>query len=457
MVDERVTEERSGGGAPPDEIVRFTVRVVEGASAGAEVVVDGSSGRVLVGTSALCQLVLGDRLVSRRHLAMELSKAGLRLTDLDSRNGTTVDGTRILEALAGHGAVVRVGDAILQVAATTGAEERLGSATSFGRMIGASPVMRRLYPALEKLARTDIPVLVEGEAGVGKELLAEVLHEQGPRAGGPFVVVDPASTSRYAIAEVLFGREPGDSGPGGGPPGDPRYASTSASSLQKPPSLEPGAFEQARGGTLLVKNVEQLPLDLQPRFLAKLRAQQQPGGQPNGAARVVTTSRADLDKEVEQGYLREDLLFALTPGRVELPPLRSRTTDVRLLAEYFWKKLDPLDRSLPADFLGRHGGHTWSGNVRDLVRAVVQRLALNEPEEGMPAAPEEGAAPEHAFAWILEQRLAFPVARRLLLAEFERTFMLDALAAAGGNVSRAAATSGLARRYFQVLRARHRR
>lgn len=445
----------------PDAVL--AIHVIEGPSKGMSLALSATSGRVLVGTSGACHLIISrDRSVSRRHCALEFCSASssspsthgspspalLKVTDLESTNGTWIDDTRVLEAYAVPGSFIRIGTTVLHVAeqqvastattsSSTQSRKRLPAASSFGRLLGASVAMRRIYPLLERLASSVVPVLIEGESGTGKELLAEVLHEKGPRAEAPFVVVDASSCGDVEME--LFG--------------------TSDSTTSTSPC---GAFHQARGGTLLIDHVSRLSIGTQAKLLRAMCSNPASEGGP----RVIATSRRDLDKEVENGRFRDDLFYQLVVGRVELPPLRSRGEDIRLLADHFWRALDGTARAsaqgascrapLPPEFLRRFDGHPWSHNVRELRAAVTRYAAIGEvdDERARDAATPPDGAPEHAFRWLLEQRLSFQEGKELLVSEFERVFVEKALKAHSGNVSRAAAASGLARRYFQVMRAR---
>jgi len=415
--------------APP--VTAFVVEVVAGPARGARLLLDSSApGAVLVGTSAACQLVVSDRTVSRRHASLELAAGSVHVRDLGSTNGTFVGGTRILDGFAGPGSEVRLGPStVLSVSASDAPVKLAPGGTGFGRVIGASAAMRRLYPILATLAVADTPILVEGERGTGKELLAEVLHESGPRASGPFVVVVASTLGASEAEGVLFGE------PSGG---------------------APGAVERAAGGTLFIADVDELPSGAQAR-LAKLLEGQAERRPEAPSFRLIASSQRNLDREVEAQRCREDFVQALTPGRVELPPLRDRRGDVALLAELFWRRLGPAGRPLPPDFVARHEGHAWSGNVRELEVAVAE---LADQDDAPPSAAVEeraSAIPDELFRVFLDADLAFVTLRNVLVTEFERRYVARALEKHGGNVSRAAAASGLARRSFQMIRARHRR
>jgi two-component system, NtrC family, response regulator HydG len=420
------------------------LEVIEGADQGATVKIDPSKpSRVLIGSSPVCDLRLSDGRVSRRHAALELSADLLRLTDLGSTNGTTVHGLSIVDVFLNGGEVIRMGDTALAVRRTVTDEKPvLATAMRFGRLIGGSYEMRRLYPLCERLAASGVPLIIEGETGTGKEVLAEALHESGPRAGQPFVVFDCTAVAANLAESALFGHE--------------RGAFTGAVASRK------GVFELAEGGTLLIDEIGDLDLALQAKLL---RAIERGEVQRVGASRwlrtdvrVMAATRRNLDEEVQSGRFRDDLFFRLAVARIELPPLRKRTGDVGLLARHFWRVLEGAG-SPPDQFLQRLESYGWPGNVRELHNAVVRRLSLGELDR-MEGAGEPSATPADAkpasdtIEGILARELPFPRARDEVVSEFERRYVERVLARYGGNVTRAAAASGIALRYFQVIRSR---
>ena len=276
-------------------------------------------------------------------------------------------------------------------------------------------------------------MLIEGEAGTGKELLAEVMHEQGPRSAASFLVLDPASVSPEAIEPLLFGGE------------------------------EPGLLQQASGGTLVIDELTELPAAVQSKLARFLERHPvtRADGSPLGSVdtRVIAISRTDVEREVQAGRLREDLATILGAARLELPPLRLRTGDVTLLASAFFKALRIEDRVLPPITVRRFEAYSWPGNVRELESAVVRFAASGD----------DATNPRHAFRdetrepsldelcrRVFDADLALTASRDVIVADFERRFVRHALARHGGNVTRAAAASGVARRYFHVLRVKHR-
>jgi len=424
--------------------IAFTVSVVSGPDAGASLVVDGArESRALVGTSPACALRLTDREVSRRHAAVDVQGHALRLVDLESTNGTWIQGVRVRDALLAGGEVVTLGATTLRVEATPADQPIVPAAIRFGRFVGGSTEMRRLYPLFERLARSSVPVIIEGETGTGKEVLAEALHEQGPRAAGPFVVFDCTQVTPTLVESELFGHE--------------RGAFTGAVGARK------GVFEQAHGGTLLVDEIGDLRPPLQAKLLRALERGEirRVGGDRwiKVDVRIVAATRRDLDRAVQDGRFRDDLFHRLAVGRVELPPLRARRGDAGLLVAHFVRELGGHAATVPNALLNRWEEQDWPGNVRELRNAVARYIALGE----LGSQPADDAGPEPAMPvgvaadfieGVLAMKLPLATARERMIAEFERRYVERTLADAGGNVGRAAEASGVARRHFQRLKAR---
>ncbi len=425
--------------APPS----YRIRVVEGPDVGAEVVIAVTNpNRVLVGTSPACQLRLTDPTVSRRHAALEATAGGLRLSDLDSTNGTRVGRNRVGEVWLSPPETVAVGDTRLEVGLAAPTTEPLPPGAAFGKVLGESEAMRRLYPLCARLAASLVPVVIEGETGTGKEHLAEALHEAGPRAEAPFVVFDCTAIAPSLIESELFGHEKG--------------AFTGATSARR------GVFERASGGTLLIDEIGDLPIELQSKLLRAIerRQIQRVGGERaiSVDVRILAATRRDLDQEVQRGRFRDDLFHRLAVARVELPPLRDRHGDVEVLARRFSLELGGDAASLPAELVSRWALERWPGNVRELRNAVARRLALGELAPDPPARTE-ASPPDPAgadpFARILTSELPWSDARDRAIEAFEARYVRAMLERHGGNVTRAAAAAGLARRYFHKLKARH--
>lgn len=416
---------------------RYRLSVVTGADAGQSLELTFQrDAPAIVGSSPVCSLRLSDRLVSRRHASLDVTESGLRLLDLESTNGTRVRGMRVRDVYLGHGDVVSMGDTSIRVDALADGDAPAKNLTvhRFGRVVGASPVMQRVYVAAQRFSAVDLPVVIEGETGTGKEMLAEALHEKSSRANQPFVVFDCTSVPPALLESALFGHEKG--------------AFTGADATRV------GVFEEADGGTLLLDEIGELDITLQPKLLRAIErsAIQRVGsnGWKTVNVRVLAATRRDLDREVAAGRFRDDLLFRLAVGRIVLPPLRDRKGDIALLTHHFWQVLGGGDRPIGADFLARLEDYPWPGNVRELHNTVARYMAVGEIDEQR----HEATALYDSMERILAMDLPFSRARQTAADEFERRYVTRVLAKYGGNVVRAANASGIARRYFQILRAR---
>jgi DNA-binding NtrC family response regulator len=432
----------------------FALTILAGPERGKSYVLGGAQpSRVLVGQSPACELKLSDRMVSRRHAAFELQGARLRVTDLASTNGTHINGLSVLDAVCSGGEQVQIGETTIRIDLLAGVEKvQLPTATRFGRLVGQSAEMRKLYPLCARLAASTVPVIIEGETGTGKEVLAESLHEMSPRAAGPFVVFDCTAVPPNLVESALFGHE--------------RGAFTGATESRR------GVFEEAHGGTLLLDELGDLELSLQAKLLRVLeRSEVQRVGSNRTVkvdTRVLAATRRDLDQEIQAGRFRDDLFFRLAVARIELPPLRRRAGDVTVLAFHFWRQLAAKGLPFPSDFAQKLESYSWPGNVRELYNAVARRVALGDlaAVETARSGPAEGGGggmsggpPSTRGSDLIEEVLAqdLPLtrARERVVEDFERRYVTRVLAQHGGNVSKASAASGIARRYFQLLRARH--
>jgi DNA-binding NtrC family response regulator len=422
----------------------YRLLVIEGPNHGMTLTLDGTQpSSVLVGQGPACQLRLSDPMVSRRHIALDLVARRLHMVDLASTNGTRVNGVVAVDVFLCGGETIRIGETLIRVELEARATAvPLTTATRFGRVVGASAAMRRMYPLCERLAASEIPVVIEGQTGTGKELLAESLHEQGPRAAGPFIVFDCTAVPANLVESDLFGHE--------------RGAFTGAMNARR------GVFEQADGGTLLIDEIGDLEPSLQPKLLRAIeRSEVRRVGAERSIrvdVRVLCATRRDLDREVQAGRFRDDLFHRLAVGRVELPRLRDRHGDVTTLTRMFSEQFG-AGKQVPDQVIVRWEEYEWPGNVRELRNAVMRYLALDEDPTARagvpPSVPELAGAPaQGALERIVGAALPYRTARQKVLEEFEQRYLEHVLAQNGGSVMRAAQASGIARRHLQRVKAR---
>ena len=430
--DSELSTVSAGEAEPSGPAPLYVLRVATGKDTGKSLVLDWNARpRVLVGQSRVCDLVLSDPRVSRRHLALSPDGHRVRVTDLGATNGTRIGGVRMIEALLNGGEVVDLGDSSLRVTRAGNLPELAPqdrNVDRFGRVLGRSQEMQRLFALASRLSASPLPILIEGETGTGKELMAEAIHDAGPRARQPFVVYDCSAHSGDEELAALFGWQ------------------------------GPGAIEAASGGTLVLDEVGDLGAAAQARLVSVVErghVQRIDGRAPVRVdVRILTTTRRDLEHQVHEGSFREELLFRLTGARLEMPPLRRRHGDVDLLARHFWLLFGNATE-LPKTFALQLTRHEWPGNVRELEHAVARRSALGD-ELGAIVTSSGSASPSGSdlVERVLDMNLAMPHARQLVVEDFEQRYVARAIAEHGGNVSRAAAASGLTRRYFHMLRSK---
>jgi len=425
--------------ALPASPAGLKVVVLDGPQAGTEV---GLTGRLTVGSGADADLVLDDHTVSRQHMALSFSDQQVRVRDLGSRNGTFIGDTRVQDGIVREGTVVRVGETSLALRPSWAPREIPPSpAVRFGELYGKSRAMRSIFSVMERAAPSDVPVLIEGETGTGKDLAARSLHYASGRAKKPFVVFDCASVPPNLVESELFGHA--------------RGAFTGAHQDRK------GAFERADGGTLFLDELGELPLTLQPKLLRAMENQQiRPVGDDRVRqvdVRLISATNRNLHAEVERGAFRSDLLYRLDVVRLRVPPLRHRPGDIEgLVTDLLEDKLPPGDR-VGGDNLHRLEGYHWPGNVRELRNVLQRAFALTS---GQPRFDElvinvgSGRSQPATFALTypgVDQPLPFKEAKRLLLEDFERAYLEALLRRFDGNYTQAAAEAGISRKHLHEL------
>jgi DNA-binding NtrC family response regulator len=285
---------------------------------------------------------------------------------------------------------------------------------------------------VHKLARVDSSVLIQGETGTGKEVVARAIHEASPRRDKELVIVDCGSLPASLIASILFGHEKG--------------AFTGADQRR------PGAFERADGGTVLLDEIGELPLDVQPALLGVLerRAFTRVGGAQSVSVdvRVLAATHRDLRAEVNAGRFRADLYYRLAVAKVFLPPLRERPEDIEPLVAHFVQRLTGVAELGPlASAMDALRAHPWSGNIRELRNVVEAALVMGELDLGG-GAPARVAAPAGELP-------SYRDARAAALARFEAEYLKTLIERAGGNASEAARLAHMDRPYLLTLLRKH--
>jgi DNA-binding NtrC family response regulator len=442
------------GHATGVRVRRCRVEVVGGPDAGLKRDIEAPV--IRIGARRGNDVQLTDSQVSGIHCEIRLDERGYRLRDLDSTNGTFVSGLRINDVYVPPGSVLAIGSTRIRFQPLgESVEVALSPRQSFAGLIGRSILMREMFARLEKLAQSDATVLISGETGVGKELVAESLHEHSPRASGPFVVLDCGSIPQNLIESELFGHERG--------------------SFTGAISSYAGAFERAHRGTMFLDEIGELPLAMQPKLLRALERKEvrRIGGTKTIQVdiRVVAATNRDLGVEVNRGRFREDLYYRLAVARVHVPPLRERREDIEPLIDHFLSITPNAEgQRLSAETVDLMKKHDWPGNVRELRNVIERALLLSEAPIGGDsvmgpgqsrvdpvAEPTPAVHPDPAvltsgtgrgrevFEISIDTRAPFKEAKQALVNEFERRYIMQLLAEHGGNISAAARVAGIDR------------
>lgn len=416
--------------------------VLEGADKGRELILNKTA--INVGTKTNNDLVIIDETVSRNHFEIVKEKDGYIARDLTSTNGTFIDGVKIKEAFISSGSFIKVGKTKIKFLPE---DERIeifpSKKTRFGDLIGQSIEMRKIFSIMEKIAPTDVTVVVEGDTGAGKELVAQAIHSHSRRARKPFIVFDCSAVAQNLIESELFGHEKG--------------AFTGAHATRQ------GAFELSNGGTIFLDEIGELSLDLQPKLLRALeqRSIKRVGGdkQLKVDVRVICATNRNLEEEVKEGRFREDLFFRIAVVHVYIPPLKERKDDIHMLIDHFVdlhnnsasgagkkiKGFEPVAKDILACF-------DWPGNVRELKNACDRAITFCQDD-----VVKVSDLPEHIRFKVSidsqtdDQSLPFREAKDKWLESFEREYLLKLLRRNKGNISQAAKEAKIDRKSIQRL------
>ena len=428
---------------------------------------------IRIGAVADNDVVLSDDTVSRYHCKIIQADTGYALVDLGSTNGTFVNKVRVREAFLEPGCTIKVGDSKLRFAA--GKEEVAivpSREARCGSLIGGNARMREIYAIIEKIAPTGTTVVIEGETGTGKEVVAQTIHSLSPRARAELVVFDCGAVPPNLIESELFGHEKG--------------------SFTGAVMTRQGLFELADGGTLFLDELGELPLDLQPKLL---RALEQREVRRVGAAkatkvdvRIIAATNRNLEDEVRAGRFRQDLFYRLSVVKLRLPSLRERPDDIPVLVQHFLKngsynrRPDGTQRvrGVAKEAMAAIAAYPWPGNVRELVNVVERAVSFSEVEtigladlpdyvrEAASSPPPKAAQTpvrvpprsetRPAFAEaprpgeeLMADGVTFKDAKEKWVSSFERDYILSLLKRHNGNISHAARDADIDRKYFRKL------
>ncbi len=421
------------------KVRRCRLEIVQGPNTGKVLVSEKE--RMRAGSHLSNDLVLDDRTASRHHFEVQYTDRGYLLVDLNSTNGTLLEGRRTERAYLSSGSQIKAGSTVVVF---TPLDEEIAIEPDrdgvLGEMIGKSVKMRQIFGLVRKIAPMDVSVIIQGETGTGKELAAKAIHDGSPRVKGPFVVLDCGAIPPNLIESELFGHEKG--------------AFTGAVGSR------PGAFERANGGTIFLDELGELRVDLQPKLLRVLenREVRRVGGNQviEVDVRVIAATNRDLVKEVEAGNFREDLYFRLSVINVQLPPLRQRRDDIPHIIKSLMGKPDIVSRHGRKRFtpaaMSLLMSYGWPGNIRELVNVVQHVLTFSEGDEiDVPNLPPRFQGQEKQAPVPFNEHLSFKDAKEQLLETFEREYLASILKRCEGNISRAARESGLHRKSIERL------
>ncbi len=426
--------------------------VVEGPEAGRRLEI--AKERVTIGRSLICDLVLTDTSVSGTHCEIVAGEAGFLLRDLGSSHGTSVGGVRVREAWLEPGAALKLGQTVVRFEVGSGTIEiDLSRQEQFFELIGHGVRMREIFAVLEKVAAADLTVLIRGETGTGKELVARAIHRASKRAQRPLVVQDCSAIPANLIESTLFGHE--------------RGSFTGAADRRR------GCFEHADGGTLFLDEIGELDISLQPKLLRVLETHevQRVGGSRTIPVdvRVVAATNKDLRQMINEGSFREDLYYRLSVVHVDLPPLRERPEDIPALVQQFLEESakrgahpEGVRFTISRDAMMKLQAYPWPGNVRELKNTIERAVSLADATELgiqdlLPASQKTPPIflPGGTAEQFVENDTPFKDAKQKVVDAFEVQYIKALLDKHGDNISRSARAAGLTRYHLRELAKRY--
>lgn len=431
-------------GRPAEIHVRKCKFVIEQNGQRREKILDQSA--ISLGAMEDNDMVINEETVSRYHCKIFQDQDGYILQDLASTNGTFINRVRIREAFLKSGCTIQLGKmevkfyfADERVPVVPSQKERLGA------LIGRSIKMREIYGIIEKIAPSGSTVIIEGETGTGKEVVAQTIHQLSQRSSGPLMVFDCGAVPENLIESELFGHEKG--------------SFTGAIMTRQ------GLFEMAHSGTLFLDELGELNLDLQPKLLRALERREIRRVGANKPikvdVRVIAATHRNIQEEVVAGRFRQDLFYRLSVVRLVLPPLRERLEDIPLLVDHFLKT-HSFNRSpkgkvkaegIESEALDALVRYNWPGNVRELVNVIEHAVSFCESTIiRLRDLPEQLRSHDASTSLELASgEVNFKAAKEKWVASFERDYILGLLRRNNGNISHAAREAEIDRKYFRKL------
>jgi transcriptional regulator with GAF, ATPase, and Fis domain len=405
---------------------------------------------IRIGTAPENDLVLNDDTVSRGHAEILKTKDGYLIRDLNSTNGTFVGNVKVKEVFLSASSIIKIGKTKIRFTPQDELIDIYPSKKSrFGNILGQSLEMRKIFGILEKIAPTNVTVVIGGETGTGKELIARALHDHSKRAKMPFVIFDCGAVAENLIESELFGHEKG--------------SFTGATNARQ------GAFEIADGGTIFLDEIGELSLDLQPKLLRVLETGEikRVGADRSKKVnvRVVCATHRNLKEMISQGLFREDLYFRLSVVPVYLPPLRKRKEDIPVLVEHFLKEAqagDPESQvvGITDEVKKIFEEFHWPGNIRELKNAIERGFSFSENDQiDVSHLPDylkdaHGGVRESSLGSStqeLDASLPFKEAKEKWVENFEKDYLIKILKNNDLNISKAAKEAGIDRKSIQRL------
>lgn len=405
---------------------------------------------IRIGQATDCDFPIKDPAVSRYHAELAKREGQYQLIDLGSTNGTYAAGLKVKEATLAAKTEIHIGDSTMLFEPLSTAISIEPSGTKqIGEMVGDSVAMREVFTIIERVAPTELAILVTGETGTGKELAARAIQQLSRRKDKPFVTLDLGALPPALIESALFGHEEG--------------------ALPGAEATFAGAFEHASGGTLFLDQLDQLPLELQPRLLRAVERgeiQRLRGDRSVRVdVRVVASSTADLKALVDANKFRGDLYYRLAVIRIDLPPLRDRSQDISVLVQSFFSRFgkELTDNGAKAKrvsvgALAQLVRYDFPGNVRELMNLLRRAAVVASGEEilagDLPAEVTGNRTPARAEGTgmqLPDSSTPFKDAKAQVLDAFERQYLQDLLIRHKQNISKAAREAGIDRRHLYRL------